>query len=276
MSGRYSAFTFCDRITEFEPARHAKAEFLVPDHLTGFSSSLCAEATGQLAAWVSMANIGFRGRPVAALAKEVRILGDVVPGDTLHLEVEIEECDEDAVAYRGHARANGHTVVELIDCLGPMLPQQDYDDPDDLAREFDVLRSPGGADSGRFGGIPHHDLEDVEHVAGKQRTAVLHVPAQAPYFADHFPRRPVFPATLLLDHAMRVASSLVNESGEADWRPTAMKNIKMRDFILPGQAVMIVAERDEASATPLVKINARIEGRTMATARIAYMAVDSE
>ena len=109
MSGRYSAFTFCDRITEFEPARHASGQFLVPDHLTGFSSSLCAEATGQLAAWVSMANIGFRGRPVAALAKEVRILGDLVPGDTLHLEVEIEECDEDAVAYRGHAHVNGHT-----------------------------------------------------------------------------------------------------------------------------------------------------------------------
>ena len=75
---------------------------------------------------------------------------------------------------------------------------------------------------------------------------------------------------------MRVATSLVNEQSEADWRPAAMKNIKMRDFILPGQAVMIVAERDESSATPLVKISARIEGRTMATARIAYAAVDSE
>ena len=55
-----------------------------------------------------------------------------------------------------------------------------------------------------------------------------------------------------------------------------MKNIKMRDFILPGQAVMIVAERDAASATPLVKITARVEGRTMATARIAYAAAGDE
>ena len=91
MTGRYSAFTFCDRITEYEPAQHAQGEFLVPDHLTGFSPSLCAEATGQLAAWVAMANIGFRGRPVAALAKEVRILGNVVPGDTLVMKMELTE-----------------------------------------------------------------------------------------------------------------------------------------------------------------------------------------
>jgi 3-hydroxymyristoyl/3-hydroxydecanoyl-(acyl carrier protein) dehydratase len=271
MTGRYSAFTFCDRITEYEPARHAQGEFLVPDHLTGFPASLCAEATGQLAAWVAMANIGFRGRPVAALAKEVRILGSVVPGDTLHLEVHIEECDEDAVAYHGHARANGHTVVELVDCLGPMLPQAEYDDPDDLGRFLETLRGPGAA-PGRFGGIPHLVLEDVEHIEGSKRTAVLHVPANAPFFADHFPRRPVFPATLLLDQAMRVASELVNESGEMAWQAGAMKNIKMRDFILPGQAVMIVAERNDDGGMPEVKISARIDGRTMATARIAYAA----
>lgn len=274
MSGRYSAFTFCDRITEYEPARHAQAEFQVPDHLTGFSASLCAEATGQLAAWVSMANIGFRGRPVAALAKEVRIVGEVVPGDTLHLEVHIEECDEDAVAYNGYARANGHTVVELVDCLGPMLPQLDYDDPDSLAQMFEQLRGAGAA-PGRFGGIPHHRLEEVAHEPGRLRSAVLHVPSSAPYFADHFPRRPVFPATLLLDHALRVATELVNESGEAEWRVSTMQNVKMRDFILPGQAVMIVVERNDADGGPRVKMTARIDGRTMATARIGYTAVVS-
>ncbi|MBS0319413.1 MAG: hypothetical protein JSR18_02635 [Proteobacteria bacterium] len=269
MEGRYAAFTFCDRITEYEPARHAKAEFAIPEHVTGFPSSLCAEATGQLAAWVSMANIGFRGRPVAALAREVRIHGEPEPGDTLHLDITIEASDEESVAYHGHATARGRRIVELVDCMAPMLPQREYDDPDALARMFDTLRTTG-ASPGRFGGVPHHRLDDVEHVEGERRVAVLHVPSTAPYFEDHFPRRPVFPATLLLDHAIRVATALVNESGEADWRPSAMRAVKMRDFILPGQAVTIVAERGDDKGSPLVKINARIGDRTMATARIAY------
>ena len=79
----------------------------MPATLAQFSSCLVAEATGQLAAWVSMAHIGFRGRPVAALARDVRMQGDVQPGDTLTLEVDVEECDDNAVFYQGRAHVGG-------------------------------------------------------------------------------------------------------------------------------------------------------------------------
>ena len=54
-----------------------------------------AEAVGQLASWVAMAHIEFRGRPVAALALETRFLRDAQPGETLELAVEIESCDDE-------------------------------------------------------------------------------------------------------------------------------------------------------------------------------------
>ena len=83
-----------------------------------FPSCLVAEAVGQLAAWVAMSRIDFRGRPVAALATETRFHRDVRSGDALELGVEIADCDDHAVAYSGWARVDGATAIELVDCLG--------------------------------------------------------------------------------------------------------------------------------------------------------------
>ena len=70
MSDHFAAFSFVDRITGLEPgdarARHVRDSGATS---TAFPSCLMAEAVGQLAAWVAMAHIGFRGRPVAALAQ---------------------------------------------------------------------------------------------------------------------------------------------------------------------------------------------------------------
>jgi 3-hydroxymyristoyl/3-hydroxydecanoyl-(acyl carrier protein) dehydratase len=269
MGGRYGAFTFCDRITEYVPARRARATFAVPPALPQFSPCLVAEATGQLAAWVSMAHIGFRGRPVAALARDVRMLGDVHPGDTLTLEVDVEECDDDAVFYQGRARVGDRDAVQLIDCLGPMLPQEDYDSADDLARQFALLCGEGAAPL-RFDGVDVHAMEVISST-DDARSARLHIPADAPYFVDHFPRRPVFPATLLLDHAMRVAADLVGATDARPQRVSRVHNVKMRDFILPGEDVELQVSRvkpgdDDAR----VKLMAKIGERTMATAQFVF------
>ncbi len=269
MGGRYGAFTFCDRITEYVPARRARATFAVPPALAQFSSCLVAEATGQLAAWVSMAHIGFRGRPVAALARDVRMRADVHPGETLTLEVDIEECDGDAVFYQGRAHVDGRDAVELIDCLGPMLPQDDYDSADDLARQFALLCGEG-APPGRFEGVGNHAME-ADSATDDSRSARLHVPVDAPYFVDHFPRQPVFPATLLLDHAIRVATELVGVDAEPALRAARVQNVKMRGFIRPGEDVLLQVTRiapgdDDAR----VRLTATVGDRTMATAQIAF------
>ena len=274
MGGRYGAFTFCDRITEYVPARRACATFAVPATVAGFSSCLVAEATGQLAAWVSMAHIGFRGRPVAALARDVRMGDDVRPGDTLTLEVDVEDCDEQAVFYQGRAHVGGRMAVRLIDCLGPMLPQDDYDSADDLAREFALLCG-AGAQPGRFEGIGEHVMETLA-ASADTRNARLHVPLDAPYFVDHFPRRPVFPATLLLDHAIRVAGELVGDGGALQ-RVAGVTNVKMRDFIRPGEDVLLkVARVSPGEDGARVRFTAAIGERKMATAQIAFAHAGAE
>ena len=133
MTDHFAAFSFVDRITALEPGVRAHGAFAIPPRIDAFPPCLMAEAVGQLAAWVAMAHIGFRGRPVAALALETRFLHGARPGQRLDLTVDIEHCDDEAVAYGGSADIDGARVIELKQCLGPMMPVADFDDPDALA-----------------------------------------------------------------------------------------------------------------------------------------------
>ncbi len=273
----FAAFSFVDRITEFTPGTSARGIFHVPAAIHAFPACLVAEAVGQLAAWVSMEHIEYRGRPVAALAGETRFLGHVVPGDEIHLSVEIDDVDDNAVSYRGSADVNGKRVIELNDCLGPMLPVADFDAPEALRERFALLCG-AGAPADRFKGVVAPIVETVEHVPGQSVRAKLHVPASASFFADHFPRRPVFPATLLLDSQIELATLLAREANAApgvpDPVPSRMTHVKMRAFILPGQEVDSGAEfAGTQEGTTRIALSARDgDGKTIATARLELVA----
>jgi 3-hydroxymyristoyl/3-hydroxydecanoyl-(acyl carrier protein) dehydratase len=272
MSEHFAAFSFVDRIAALESGVRAHANFTVPTGIGAFPPCLVAEAVGQLAAWVAMARIEFRGRPVAALANETIFHGAVAPGSRLELEVELESCDDDAVAYSGCARVGGAQVIELRHCLGPMLPVQDFDAPEALRERFALLCA-GGAPSGRFRGVALPELIGLSGVAGKSARALLQVPESAPFFADHFPRRPVFPATLLLDNQIRLAMDLAREAigtaAQAPLSPRRMTHVKMRSFIAPGQAVELAAELATAEAAAgTIRLSATSDGRVLATARL--------
>ncbi len=206
-------FSFVHAITELAPARHALGRLYIAEGAS-LPPCLAAEAVGQLAAWVAMAACDFARRPVAGIAGEVVFGAAGVTNGVIDLEVELETCDDDAVAYRGQARAGGRDVVSLAQCVGPMLPAEDFDDPGALRERFRQLvatpRLP-----------PLTTLPDVaascawreiERDPGARLVAELTVPHQALFFADHFPRKPVFPATLFLDAQIRLAIDLWSDS----------------------------------------------------------------
>jgi 3-hydroxymyristoyl/3-hydroxydecanoyl-(acyl carrier protein) dehydratase len=272
MGGRFSAFSFVDRISEVVPGVRARGTYRVPAGLDEFPSALAAEAVGQLAAWASMAQLDFRRRPVAGLARETRFLRPLRPGDALTLEADLESCTNDDVAYAGRATVDGEAVIALDQCLGPMLPAEDFDDPEALRRDYALLCG-AGAPSGRFKELPQIALEPGEAVAGERATAVLRVPAAAPFFDDHFPRRPVFPATLLLDRLIRLALGPAREAldPEADERVAASRvlDVKVRTFIAPGQVLELGAQRVDADAGIwAARLAAKANGKPVATARV--------
>jgi 3-hydroxymyristoyl/3-hydroxydecanoyl-(acyl carrier protein) dehydratase len=212
---------------------------------------------------------------VAALATETRFLGVVLPGDVLELAVEIEDCDDNMVAYGGSAFVEGRQVIELQHCLGPMLPVEDFDAPDALREWLSLLRD-RGAPRGRFTGVDLPETVVIERVPGKSLRATLNVPREATFFADHFPRKPVFPATLLLDAQIRVAVELVEKScGPQFANPVAsrMTHFKMRAFITPGQEVELAATLSNQDAkVARVMLSAHVAGKSVATARVEFSA----
>jgi 3-hydroxymyristoyl/3-hydroxydecanoyl-(acyl carrier protein) dehydratase len=277
-AAHFAAFSFVDRIVEFVPGQRARGVYAVPPDIASFPSCLVAEAVGQLAAWVSMEAVSFRGRPVAALAGETLFLAPVAPGDTLTLGADIEHCDDEAVSYAGWAEVGGTRVIELIDCFGPLLPLAEFDAPEALAARLATLRG-AGATPGRFCGIapfaPTPCAADAD-----TRTATIDVPLDAPFFADHFPRRPVFPATLLLDaaigQALALAAALPGWPRGAVPRVTRMTRVKVRSFTPPGAQLELAARlhaRDDDCAT--VALEARGEGKVVATARVDIVAGDN-
>ena len=273
----FAAFSFVDRITAFTPGKSAHGVFHVPAAVREFPACLVAEAVGQLAAWVSMEHLGYRERPVAALAGETRFLVDVAPGDDIHLSVAIDDVDDDAVSYHGWADVNGKRAIELNDCLGPMLPVAEFDAPESLRERFALLRG-AGVTADRFQGVVDPAVEIVEHIPGKSLRAKLRVPTSAPFFADHFPRRPVFPATLLLNSQIALATRLAREAntgrGGPDPVPVRVTHVKMRAFILPGQDVDSRAELTGAQDDiTRIALSARDrDGKIIATARLELAA----
>ena len=273
MNGRYAAFTFVDRITALQPGHTARGTFHVPAHVDAFPASLLAEATGQLAAWVAVAKLGFRLRPVAGIAHETLYHGVPKPGDRLETEVRIDSCEDDAVAYQGWARIGGKTVMELRDCVGPMLPLDDFDDADAMRAFHATLCGPGARED-RFDGLPALPLI-VHERGGGRASARLAVPEHASLFADHFPRKPVFPGTLLLDRMTALASDVVLDANPGGGRAAlrCVSDVKLRAFIEPGSELELDA-KVETIALPHVtaRLEARAPGqrRPVGSARVRF------
>jgi 3-hydroxymyristoyl/3-hydroxydecanoyl-(acyl carrier protein) dehydratase len=110
-------------------------------------------------------------------------------------------------------------------------------------------------------------------VPGLALKATLPVPLDAPFFGDHFPRRAVFPATLLLDTQIRLALDLAREAFPQNENetphPVRVSNVKMRAFILPGQEVELTIDlAPRVNGVAKASLGARIGERVVATARL--------
>ena len=272
MTGRFRSFSFVDRITRRE-GRRVEGVFAVPLGVH-FPASLMAEAVGQLAAWSAMAQLDFALRPVAGLASAVHYHRLPAPGCTLQLQADIERCDAEAVAYGGKAFIDGRLALELVDSVGPMLAMDEFDAPEAVRSDFHTLLG-AGAPAGRFGGVPRPDLREVVVLPGERIAALLQVPqaTAAPYFGDHFPRRPVFPGTLLMDAlatlSLQLAAQAVPLAGSGALAVAKVSQVKIRAFTAPGTPLQLEAVLQDSDAQRArLKVTARNEDKTVASARI--------
>jgi len=273
MDGHFQAFTFVNRINALDPGISVRGKYFIPPNIKNFPQSLVAEAVGQLAAWGAMSAADFKCRPVAGIAGQIELLSPVRPGQTLELSVELESVDDEAAAYHGAASADGIPAIRLQNCVGPMLPVEEFDDPQSLREHFALLCA-GGSTPGGFGGIPPLEFVRTGGEPGKSARATLQVPASAGFFADHFPRRPVFPGALLMNLNLQLAGALAVEIPMPDggrWNLRTVSDMKLRTFIPPGEPLELEAKigtQDENSA--LVIVETRKGKRLAGSARVLF------
>jgi 3-hydroxymyristoyl/3-hydroxydecanoyl-(acyl carrier protein) dehydratase len=262
MNECFCAFSFVDRIHSIQPGIRICGSYAIPANISSFPPSLVAEAVGQLAAWAAMEAVDFKSRPVAGLAAEIDLLSPVHPGQVLELTADLETVDSDAVAYDGTAHVEGHPVIRLRHCVGPMLPLEEFDDPERLRARFALLQSTG-ATPGAFNGLPplalqiHHSDE-----IGQTLRATLQVPSSAPFFEDHFPRRPAFPGSLLmksnLELAAMLAAQLPQPAAGGSWAAHGTSDMKLRAFTRPGETLEMKASVSHLSPnTAIISVETR-------------------
>jgi 3-hydroxymyristoyl/3-hydroxydecanoyl-(acyl carrier protein) dehydratase len=274
MGEHFRAFSFVDRITSIRPGGHAVGTYVIPTEIDAFPASLVAEAIGQLAAWSAMATVDFQRRPVAGIAGGIELLAPVHPGQTLELTVDFEEIDIEAAAYGGSASVGGVPVIRLTHCVGPMVPMEDFDNPEAVRERYALLCGTGAAPGG-FDGLPPFRIERVGGEVGKVAQATLHVPASACIFADHFPRRPVFPGSLLMHTNLQLAAMLLGEvvsPASGSWTPRMISDMKLRAFIPPGETLEVEARVEELSTESAELFVATRQGKRLAgSARVAFV-----
>jgi 3-hydroxymyristoyl/3-hydroxydecanoyl-(acyl carrier protein) dehydratase len=278
MDLHFRAFSFIDRITSLDDKVRIRGRYTIPGGLTAFSTSLAAEAVGQLAAWAGMAAVNFRLRPIAGIGGTVEYLSSPRPGQELEISADLESLDDDAVAYDGVASADGVPVVRLKNCVGPMVPLEEFDDPEHLRDRFAILRGAGAAPGG-FGGLPLIQVDRARNSSSQSRCATVHVPASADFFADHFPRRAVFPGSLLMHVNLELAAELAAElpapATGGQWQLRAVHDVKFRAFIPPGDLLKTevrVAEQSDRSMT--VSVETRNAKRLVGGARVEFVRED--
>jgi 3-hydroxymyristoyl/3-hydroxydecanoyl-(acyl carrier protein) dehydratase len=263
------SFLFVDRITELVPEKRARGELDIPLGGEDFPSCFTAEAIGQLAAWVAMQRAGFRSRPVAARVGEVRVRRTAPAGSRLELGVEIASAKSVAIAYRGWARLDGETIVELSNSVGAMLPMEEFEASEEARGQFERLLGTGLLPRS-FPSRAAYEPEIETRLFERDRLeARLRVPDDGALYADHFPRRPVYPATLLLDAQLRLAKRLVAGQPDAriDVAPATVRNVKVRSFTAPGASLDVRAERRPvAPGEPTtIELTACSAGKTVGT-----------
>ena len=153
-----------------------------------------------------------------------------------------------------------------------MLPMEEFDAPEAVRADFETADGLRARRAGASPASTRPRLETTEHSAGERLRAVLQVPEAATYFDDHFPRRPVFPGTLLMDNLSTLALQLAGDLPALHGSRLAVarvRDVKIRAFIAPGQTLELEAHVQSASADGAqMKLAARADGRTIATARI--------
>ncbi|MDG1399604.1 MAG: hypothetical protein P8K76_04975 [Candidatus Binatia bacterium] len=231
------SFQLVDQITCIRPGERAEGIHRPSFPTEVLPLGLLVEAVGQLASWTAMPQLKFDYRPVAASAGLVEVFRVPRAGMPIEIEVKVTSIRHQAISYQGSANCDGEVCLTLQRAIGPLLPIEEFDDKARIENLYELLCGAG---------IPPRPPvvpEDYEPeitcqpvIAGEGFSASFRLPSESAIYADHFPRQPVFPATLLLQ--TQIDATRRAYAARADGSlPEIIKvsGVKIRAFSGPGE-----------------------------------------
>src|SRR6187397_609978 len=103
------------------------------------------------------------------------------------------------------------------------------------------------------------------------------VPTESTIFEGHFPGRPLMPGVLLIEAMAQASGWLIIARTKFEKMPflAAMKEVKLRTFVTPGQALVVSAKiAHEGSGFALTEASIQADGKTVCNAGITFRVVD--
>lgn len=99
------------------------------------------------------------------------------------------------------------------------------------------------------------------------------VPTASTIFEGHFPGRPLMPGVLLLESMAQASGWLIIARERFERMPflAALKQVKLRTFVMPGQAMAVSAKiTHEGSGFAMTDAEIRIDGKLVCNASITF------
>ena len=103
------------------------------------------------------------------------------------------------------------------------------------------------------------------------------VPTANTIFEGHFPGRPLMPGVLLVESMAQASGWLIIARTRFERMPflAALKEVKLRTFVTPGQALAVSAKLvHEGSGFAMTEAEVRMDGKLVCDADITFRVVD--
>ena len=103
------------------------------------------------------------------------------------------------------------------------------------------------------------------------------VPTASTIFEGHFPGRPLMPGVLLIESMAQASGWLIIARTKFERMPflAALKEVKLRTFVMPGQVLAVAAKLDhEGSGFAVTEAEIRADNKLVCNATITFRVVD--
>jgi 3-hydroxyacyl-[acyl-carrier-protein] dehydratase len=117
------------------------------------------------------------------------------------------------------------------------------------------------------------DLRPAERTIAVEAT----VPTESTIFEGHFPGHPLMPGVLLAEAMAQTSGWLIIALNRFERMPflAAMKELKLRSFVQPGQHIALDATLvHDGSGFAMTRARGRVEGKLVCDATITFRVVD--